>query len=95
LTKEEANQYIDIKIVTAMSHARNALIARSADVLIAVGGELGTLSEIALGLKMGKPVIVIEGTKMAKLSKDISDKIRSATDAREAVRLALSHENLY
>ena len=40
-----------------MGEGRNVVIARSADVLIAIGGEYGTLSEIALGLKMGKTVI--------------------------------------
>ncbi len=57
----DANQYIDVKIVTAMSHARNAIIARSADALIAIGGGSGTLSEIALGLKIGRPVVLVEG----------------------------------
>jgi uncharacterized protein (TIGR00725 family) len=60
-SKKDANQYIDVKIVSAMSHARNAIIARSADALIAVGGGAGTLSEIALGLKMGRPVVLVEG----------------------------------
>jgi len=58
--KEEANVWIDIAIVSGMGHARNALIAQSSDSLIAVNGEYGTLSEIALGLKMGKPVVVLE-----------------------------------
>ncbi|MFQ5801242.1 MAG: dethiobiotin synthetase, partial [Candidatus Hydrothermarchaeales archaeon] len=47
------------RVVTAMSHARNAIIARTADILIAVGGGAGTLSEIALALKIGKPVVMI------------------------------------
>lgn len=59
MTKEEANEYIDVRVVTAMNHARNAIIARTADILIAVGGGAGTLSEIALALKIGKPVVVI------------------------------------
>jgi uncharacterized protein (TIGR00725 family) len=59
-SKEDANQYIDVNIVSAMSHGRNAIITRSADALIAVGGSSGTLSEIALGLKIKRPVVVIE-----------------------------------
>ncbi len=55
-----ANEFIDVKVVTAMSHARNAIIARTSDVLIAVGGGAGTLSEIALALKTGKPVITLK-----------------------------------
>ena len=58
--REEANPWIDIAVVSGMGHARNALIAQSSDALIAVNGEYGTLSEIALGLKMGKPVVVLE-----------------------------------
>ena len=58
--REEANPWIDIAVLSGMGHARNALIAQSSDALIAVNGEYGTLSEIALGLKMGKPVIVLE-----------------------------------
>ena len=59
--KDDANPYVDIVIVTGMGHARNAIVAASSDVLIAVGGEYGTLSEIALGLKMGKTVISLQG----------------------------------
>ncbi len=56
----EANPYIDIPIVTAMSHARNAIIVRSADCVIAIDGEYGTLSEIALAKVINKPVFGIE-----------------------------------
>ncbi|MDF1557979.1 MAG: TIGR00725 family protein [ANME-2 cluster archaeon] len=59
--KVDANLYVDIVIVTGMGHARNAIVAASSDVLVAVGGEYGTLSEIALGLKMGKTVISLQG----------------------------------
>lgn len=57
--KNEANPYIDIPIVTGFGEGRNVIISRSADAIIAIGGEYGTLSEIAFGLKMGKPVIGI------------------------------------
>lgn len=55
----EANEHIDIPIVTGLGIGRNVIIARTADALIAVGGEYGTLSEIAFALQMGKPVIGI------------------------------------
>jgi uncharacterized protein (TIGR00725 family) len=55
--KTEANRFVDIPIVTAMSHARNAIIVRTADVLIAVDGKYGTLSEIGLALAIGKKVV--------------------------------------
>jgi hypothetical protein len=55
--RREANPYIQIAVATHIRHARNSIIAHTADALIAVDGEYGTLSEIALGLKLGKPVI--------------------------------------
>jgi len=58
-SKEEANPFINIPITTGLSHARNIIVVRSADAVIAIAGEHGTLSEIALALKLGKPVIGI------------------------------------
>jgi hypothetical protein len=52
-----ANHYIDIPIATGFSEGRNVIIVRTADALIAVGGEYGTLSEIAFALKLGKKVV--------------------------------------
>ncbi len=59
---DEANPFVKIPIVTAMSHARNAIIVRTADVVVAVDGKYGTLSEIALALSIGKKVFSIETT---------------------------------
>ncbi len=55
--KKEANEFIDIAIPTAMSTARNAIIARACDIAIAIDGSYGTLSEIALCLTMNKTVL--------------------------------------
>ncbi len=52
-----ANPFIDIPIATGFGEGRNIVIVRTADALIAIGGEYGTLSEIAFALKMGKAVI--------------------------------------
>jgi uncharacterized protein (TIGR00725 family) len=52
-----ASRHLTVAIATGFGEARNAIVARSADAVIAVGGEFGTLSEIALALKMGTPVI--------------------------------------
>ena len=68
LSAEDANPFIDIPIVTGLSHARNVIIVRSSDILIAVAGKYGTLSEIAIALKLGKPVI---GICSWNISKDI------------------------
>ena len=53
----QANPYVAIPIVTDLGHARNVLIVRSSDMLVAISGGYGTLSEISIALKLGKPVI--------------------------------------
>jgi uncharacterized protein (TIGR00725 family) len=77
----EANPFIDIPIVTGLGIGRNVIIARTADALIAVGGEYGTLSEIAFALQMGKPVAGIK-------TWDIKGVV-SAENAEEAVNKVL------
>lgn len=52
-----ANPYVTLPVVTNMGHARNVIIAHTAEALIAIEGEYGTLSEIAISLKLNKPVI--------------------------------------
>jgi len=54
-----ANPYVNIAIPSGMGHARNVLVAQTAQALIAVEGSLGTLSEIAIGLKIGRPVFLL------------------------------------
>jgi uncharacterized protein (TIGR00725 family) len=55
-----ANKWVDIPIVTGMSHARNVIIAQSADILIAIDGSVGTQSEIAFGHIYKKKIIGIK-----------------------------------
>jgi uncharacterized protein (TIGR00725 family) len=55
--RSQANRFIDIPVATGLGEARNLLIIRTADVLVAIGGSYGTLSEIGFALKLGKPVI--------------------------------------
>jgi uncharacterized protein (TIGR00725 family) len=80
---KEANQFIDIPIVTGLGIGRNVIIARTADAFIAVGGEYGTLSEIAFALQMGKPVAGIKtwdikGVIPAQNAVDAIEKILAA-----------------
>ena len=56
-----ANEWLSVAIPTGMGEMRNAIIARSGVCLIAIGGNMGTLSEMAMGLKWGKPVFVMHG----------------------------------
>ncbi|MDD1700868.1 MAG: TIGR00725 family protein [Methanoregula sp.] len=54
------NQYLDIVIRTGLGHARNVIVAQSADAVVAIGGGYGTLSEIAIALKMKRPVFGVK-----------------------------------
>lgn len=57
---EDANAYVDIKIPTGLGYARNILVVRAVDIVIAVDGKYGTLSEIAFAFNENKPVIGID-----------------------------------
>jgi uncharacterized protein (TIGR00725 family) len=57
LDRRDANPYVDVAVPTGLGEARNALVVRAADALIAVGGGYGTLSEIGLALRTGKRVV--------------------------------------
>ena len=63
--KSDANPYVDICVATGMGHARNVIIIESCDAVIALPGEHGTLSEIALALKMNRPVISLGSWEIA------------------------------
>lgn len=56
-----ANEWLSVAVPTGMGELRNGIIARSGVCLVAIGGNMGTLSEIAMGLKWGKPVFVLYG----------------------------------
>jgi len=72
-----------------MGEARNALVVRAADVLIAVGGEFGTLSEIALALRAGKQVVGLRTWELAKDGQPVEAIVRAETPA-DAVEMALA-----
>jgi uncharacterized protein (TIGR00725 family) len=89
LDRREANPWVDVAIPTGLGEARNALVVRAADVFIAIGGEFGTLSEIALALKTGKPVVGIDTWELSKRGEMATEIVRAATPA-EAVDRALA-----
>lgn len=84
----DANPYVTVAVATGMGEARNAIVVRTADVVIAVHGEFGTLSEIALALKMGKPVVGLGTWELARDGEPV-DAIVLASDPDEAVAKAL------
>ncbi|MBM3127320.1 MAG: TIGR00725 family protein [Chloroflexi bacterium] len=84
----DANPYVDIPIVTGIGEARNSIVVRTARAVIAIGGEYGTLSEIAFALKFGIPVIGLATWDLARGKKRA--RIIEARDAKEAVELVMS-----
>jgi uncharacterized protein (TIGR00725 family) len=91
----EANPWVALPIVTGMGEARNAILMRTAQAVIAVGGEYGTLSEIAFALKFGRPVVGLR-TWRASNPNQAALPIQAVDSAAEAVAAALaalrSHE---
>lgn len=86
--KADANPHVDIVIATGMGTARNVIIVRSADALIAVDGSFGTLSEISHAFEQGKRVVSLETWDMRKLG--ISPELfQVAKTPQEAVEMAL------
>ncbi len=78
--RREANEWVTVGVPTGMGEARNALVVRAADALIAVGGAWGTLSEIALARKAGKPVAALDSWEL-----DGVDRFETAAEAVAAV----------
>lgn len=78
-----ANPYIEVPLPTGMGEGRNVLVARTADAMIAIGGEWGTLSEVAMARKCGVPVVLLRPGITASLDLKVVD------EAEAAVRFAL------
>jgi uncharacterized protein (TIGR00725 family) len=57
----DANPWADHVVVTGVGHARNLAVAASGDAVIAVGGSWGTVAEIAFAMRLGRPVVVLDG----------------------------------
>ncbi len=90
---QEANEYIETVICTGLGQARNVVFVLSTAVLIAVGGEYGTLSEIALALKHRIPVVGLNTWNIPALADD--PYFVATTNASEAVREALELASSY
>jgi len=55
--RDAANGWVEIAVATGIGELRNGLVVRAADAVVAIGGGHGTLSEVALALKLGRPVV--------------------------------------
>ena len=79
--RRQANAFLSYAIATGTGHARNLAVVCSGDVVIAVGGEYGTLSEIGLALKVGHPVVALS-------SWNLGEHVGVASSPEEAVEAA-------
>jgi uncharacterized protein (TIGR00725 family) len=79
--RKGANAFLSFSIATGTGHARNLAVVCSGDVVIAIGGEYGTLSEIGLARKVGRPVVALE-------SWDLGEHVSVAATPEEAVGTA-------
>lgn len=89
IDRGDANPWVDVALPTGMGEGRNVLVVRAADAVVAVDGEYGTLSEMALALKIGVPVV---GLRPWELSKDgvVRHDVIVVADAAEAAERALA-----
>ncbi len=80
------NPYVDIPIFTGISHARNLVNVLSAAVVVAIGGAHGTLSEIALAIKAGKPVVLLDSWEFRLPGERPSPLVHRVTSPEEAAQ---------
>jgi uncharacterized protein (TIGR00725 family) len=85
--RDDANPWVEVVLPTGLGEARNTLVVRAAQALIAVGGEHGTLSEIAFARKVGVPVVGLDTWELRRHG--VTDPgITVASTPAEAVELA-------
>jgi uncharacterized protein (TIGR00725 family) len=85
--RSEANEWSDVTVATGVGHARNLGVVASADVVVAVGGEWGTLSEIGLAGVVGRPVVLLAGWRLEHAA-GMPSEVAYADTPAQAVELA-------
>jgi uncharacterized protein (TIGR00725 family) len=88
-TRDEANSYVDIPIVTGIGEARNVIVVNTAQAVIAIGGKFGTLAEIAYALRSKIPVVGLNTWTLSKNGRLVKS-IIAANNPKEAVEKALA-----
>ena len=84
--KADANEFIDLVIPTGFGQARNVLVVRAADAIVALPGKYGTLSEMAFALVSGKPIISVQAWKLGEEIQQVEDPLEAAKIAMELAR---------
>jgi uncharacterized protein (TIGR00725 family) len=85
-----ANPYVEVAMPTGLGHARNVINVYASDAIIAIRGEYGTLSEIAIALKVGVPVIGLDTWIISTGRAEFVDPLHRARTPEDAVKLALA-----
>lgn len=85
-----ANRFVDVPIATGLGELRNWIIVQASDALVAVGGEHGTLSEVALALRCGRPVVGLGTWSLERPDGSVDTQLVSAGSPREAVEEAMA-----
>ena len=84
--RAEANAWVDVAVPTGLGEGRNALVVRAADAVVAVAGEFGTLSEIALALRLGRPVVGLGTWELHRDGRTVDAVVIATTPAEAAER---------
>lgn len=82
-----ANPHVSVAVPTGLGELRNALLVRSSDVVVSVGGSWGTLSEVALAIRTGVPVVAVRGWHVGSEDGRVADGPVPASSADEALAL--------
>jgi uncharacterized protein (TIGR00725 family) len=86
-TESAPNPYVDLPIFTGISHARNLINVLSSQVVVAIAGAHGTLSEIAFAIKCGKPVVLLDSWQFSVPESPPAERVFRAKDPQEALAL--------
>lgn len=87
--RADANRWVTVAVPTGLGELRNWLVVRAADALVAIGGAHGTLSELALALKLGRPVVGLGTWRLERPGGGRETGMHEATDPEAAVALAM------
>ncbi|MDD4051472.1 MAG: TIGR00725 family protein [candidate division Zixibacteria bacterium] len=82
IDRSEANPYCDVVVASGMGNARNFIVVQTADVIVALHGKYGTISEMAIAIKLGKPVVSL-------VKWDVFPEVLHVPEPAEAVKKAL------
>jgi uncharacterized protein (TIGR00725 family) len=82
--RADANDWVDVAVPTGLGEGRNALVVRAADAVVAVAGGFGTLSEIALALRLGRPVVGLGTWELARDGTPVPAIVIATTPAEAA-----------